>query len=68
MESRERLLTKEKKWYSLKEAAETLRCSERKVRYYLKDGRLSRNLESRHIRIPAAEIEKFTGRVTLGTR
>lgn len=57
-----------KQWYNLKEAAALLNCKPRKVRSYVKEGKLNRNIESRHILIPAKEIESFAGRVTLARR
>lgn len=56
---------KRKQWYNLKEAMEALNCKERKVRYYISSGVLSKNLASRTIQIPAKEVENLAGRVTL---
>lgn len=54
-----------KKWYSLQEAADALQMSERKVRDLVKSGQLTKSLVTRHIKIPAEEIENFASRVTL---
>jgi len=57
-----------KEWFTLSEAAERLRCSEKTVTRWIKDGRLRRNLRTRRVLIPIEDIEGFIGRVTVPLR
>jgi excisionase family DNA binding protein len=53
-----------KKWLTLKEAAELLSLSQKTVRGYIDRGLLRRNEASRHILIPAEDVEAFDKKVT----
>ena len=57
--------THESDFLSLKEAATRLNCSPTTVRRWITEGRLSRNVASRHIRIPRTEIEQFSKDVVI---
>ncbi len=53
------------KWLTLAEAAEELRCSEKTVTRMLKAGKLRRNLDYYRVLIPAEDVDRYTGRVTV---
>ena len=57
-----------KKWFTLSEAAKWLRCSQKTIIRWIKDGKLRRNLQHRRVLIPVEDIENFEGRVTLPLR
>ena len=56
------------KWLTLKEAAEILKTSTKTVTRYIEAGKLRKSLASRHIRIPAEDVEAFAGSVTVARR
>jgi len=53
-----------KKWLTLKQAAELLSLSQKTVRSYIDRGFLRKNEASRHILIPAEDVESFAKKVT----
>jgi len=53
------------KWMTLKEAAEALRMSEKTVTRLIERGRLQRNEEHWRVRVLAASVEAYAGKVTL---
>lgn len=56
---------KPQKWLSLKEAADILNVSPRTARRYIERGFLRRSAGSRHIRVPAVDVENFAGKVVV---
>ena len=56
---------KEKKWLKLKEAADVLNTSQKTVRRYIEKGFLHRSAVSRHILIPAEDVENLIDKVLL---
>ena len=56
---------KEKKWLKLKEVADILNISTKTVRRFIERGFLHRIVASRHILIPAKDVEKLIDKLTL---
>jgi len=54
---------KPQKWLTLKQSAEILNVSIPTVRRYISRGLLRRNAATRHILIPAVDVENFASKV-----
>lgn len=55
----------QKKWLSLRETAEALNVSQKTARRYVERRLLRRNAASRHILIPAEDVERFAAKTAL---